>query len=246
MTEIIPINNTEVVFELNRGQVFTDSLSIAEAFGKLHKNVIRAIKKMPQDDFNQLNFEPVSYLAANGEKRSMYNITRDGFSMLVMGFTGKDAYKWKVQFIEAFNFMESKLRGTATPALPATEERITYFVENRFNAIAAELRSIKDQVLEDAKERSEVRVLLQQSSIATNNLTHALQNLPLETTQLAFIRQSVEDKGRELAEARGLHSEIVIPAIFREIKRFYDVPSYTYLSRDDYHSVLHTIKTFTI
>ncbi len=246
MTELIPINNTEVVFELNDGKVFTDSLCIAAAFNKDHHNVIKAIRKMPSDKFAQVNFNAGSYLDANNQKRSMYNITRDGFSMLVMGFTGKDAYKWKVQFIEAFNLMESKLRGTATPTLPAAEERITYFVENRFNAIAEELRNIKDQVLEDAKERQEVRVLLQQSSIATKNLAHVLENLPLETTQLAFIRQSVEDKGRELAEARALRSEVVIPAIFREINRFYDVKSYSYLSRDDYRSVLHTIRTFTI
>ena len=144
MTEIIPINNTEVMFELNEGKVFTDSICVAEAFEKKHSSVVRTIRRLPVDTFSQNNFEPTSYLDAQSKARPMYQITLDGFSMLVMGFTGKDAYKWKVQFIEAFNLMESKLRGAATPALPAAEERITYFVENRFNAIAAELRSIKD------------------------------------------------------------------------------------------------------
>ncbi len=174
----------------------------------------------------------------NGGKQNVIHWTKKGIVRLGFFIKSKEAKKfrdWAEDYIVKPN-----------NALPAAEERITYFVENRFNAIAEELRSIKDQVLEDTKERQEVRLLLQQSSIATSNLTRALENLPLETTQLAFIRQSVEDKGRELAEARGLHSEIVIPAIFREIKRFYDVPSYTYLSRDDYHSVLHTIRTFTI
>lgn len=54
----------------------------------MHKNVIRAIENLPKDEFNRLNFEPVKYEDTKGEKRPMYLMTRDGFSMIVMGFTG--------------------------------------------------------------------------------------------------------------------------------------------------------------
>lgn len=91
-------------------EAFTTSLVIAEKFGKRHKNVLQAIESMPKDDFNRLNFQPVDYVDQKGERRLMYRITRDGFTLLAMGFTGKDAYQWKVKFIDAFNKMERQLR----------------------------------------------------------------------------------------------------------------------------------------
>ncbi|EAI8176524.1 TPA: Rha family transcriptional regulator [Campylobacter coli] len=91
-------------------KIFTDSLFIAEVFGKNHKDVLKAIENLPQDEFNALNFKAVSYKASNGKTNPCYNLTRDGFSLLVMGFTGEKAYKWKIQFIKAFNEMEKRLR----------------------------------------------------------------------------------------------------------------------------------------
>ncbi|EOX8249133.1 Rha family transcriptional regulator, partial [Campylobacter coli] len=91
-------------------KIFTDSLFIAEVFGKNHKDVLKAIENLPQDEFNALNFKAVSYKASNGKTNPCYNLTRDGFSLLVMGFTGEKAYKWKTLFIKAFNEMEKRLR----------------------------------------------------------------------------------------------------------------------------------------
>lgn len=95
----------------------TTSRVVAEKFGKLHKNVLRDIEKLMADtpeDFNRLNFEPVDYLDAKGERRPMVEMTRDGFTLLAMGFTGAPAMAWKLRFIEAFNLMEAELR--ARPA----------------------------------------------------------------------------------------------------------------------------------
>jgi len=36
-------------------------------------------------------------------------MTRDGFTLIVMGFTGKEAMAWKLRYIEAFNAMEAEL-----------------------------------------------------------------------------------------------------------------------------------------
>jgi Rha family phage regulatory protein len=91
------------------GQATTTSLDIADHFGKLHKNVIQAIERLEcSEDFNRLNFQPVEYLDSKGEKRPMYNITRDGFTFLVMGFAGSKAAAWKEKYIRAFNLMEGK------------------------------------------------------------------------------------------------------------------------------------------
>lgn len=92
------------------------SLHIAEHFGKQHKDVLRAIQSLElPSDFGQRNFTPSSYVNEQNKMQPMYNITRDGFTLLVMGFTGKKAMEWKVRYIEAFNQMEAELKRQAEP-----------------------------------------------------------------------------------------------------------------------------------
>ncbi|WP_211117036.1 Rha family transcriptional regulator [Campylobacter coli] len=100
------IENLEVIDNI----IFTNSLFVAKVFNKNHAHILRAIENLPQDEFNALNFNAVSYKASNGKINPCYNLTRDGFSLLVMGFTGEKAYKWKILFIKAFNEMEKRLR----------------------------------------------------------------------------------------------------------------------------------------
>jgi len=84
---------------------------VAEKFGKQHKNVLQAIERLEcSADFNELNFQPVKYKDPKGELRPYYNMTRDGFVFLVMGFTGKKAAKFKEEFINEFNRMEQHIR----------------------------------------------------------------------------------------------------------------------------------------
>lgn len=95
---------------INGSKPATTSLKIAEVFGKLHKDVLKAIRELDcPKDFNERNFSPVEYTDAKGEKRPAYQITRDGFTILAMGFTGKAAMQFKIAYIEAFNRMEAIL-----------------------------------------------------------------------------------------------------------------------------------------
>lgn len=91
----------------------TTSQNIAEVFGKRHDNVLRAIDNLVKDlpsEWGVLNFEEgVEADQQNGQEYRYFNITRDGFVMLVMGFTGKKATEFKLAYIEAFNAMEKKL-----------------------------------------------------------------------------------------------------------------------------------------
>ena len=88
------------------------SLDIAETFGKEHKNVLRDIKQLEcSDEFGQLNFEPSSYINQQNKEQPMYFITRDGFTLLVMGYTGEKAMKFKEAYIRQFNAMEKALIG---------------------------------------------------------------------------------------------------------------------------------------
>ena len=90
----------------------TNTLIIAEHFGKQHKHVIRAIRELIAEcpeEFSGPNFGLAEYYDDQGKKRPMYEITRDGFMLLSMGFTGANATKLKIAFIEEFNRMEAAL-----------------------------------------------------------------------------------------------------------------------------------------
>ena len=116
---------TSPALEARAGQITATSLQVAEHFQKRHTNVIRAIRNLEvPDEFNRLNFEPVAYVDEKGERRPMYHITRDGFALLAMGFTGKESMRWKLAYISTFNAMEAKLRALyVSPLLSQNEFR---------------------------------------------------------------------------------------------------------------------------
>lgn len=99
LQNLIPMRNTDELIEIENGQPVTTSLKVAEIFGKLHKNVLRDIQEkiLPHvsSDFAQLNFEPSSYVNEQNKHQPMYYITRDGFTMLAMGYTGPKAMQFK-------------------------------------------------------------------------------------------------------------------------------------------------------
>lgn len=90
------------------------SLDIAETFEKEHRNVLADIRSIQKDissaEFSAL-FNETTYKALNGKKNPAYLITRDGFTLLVMGYTGEKAMKFKLAYIKQFNAMESTLQG---------------------------------------------------------------------------------------------------------------------------------------
>ena len=90
-----------------------NSLEIAEHFGKEHRNVLRAIDDLRETllkiEQPSKKFIPSKRKANDGQYHRLYLMNRDGFSLLVMGFTGKEALEWKVRYIEAFNKMEQLL-----------------------------------------------------------------------------------------------------------------------------------------
>ena len=95
----------DAVFIQNQ-QVKTTSLKVAELFGKQHKNILRDIDSLDcSPEFTELNFELSEYLDSTGRKLPMYEMTKDGFIFLVMGFTGEAAAKIKEAYINTFNQM---------------------------------------------------------------------------------------------------------------------------------------------
>lgn len=90
------------------------SLQVAETFEKEHRNILRDIEKIFKtkgtEDFSQLNFERTYYLDNQNKKRPMYLITKDGFTLLVMGYTGEKAMRFKIAYIKRFNEYEQQIK----------------------------------------------------------------------------------------------------------------------------------------
>ncbi len=108
-------------------KLVTTSLKVAEAFGRLHKNVIRAIENVDcSDEFASAHFlAHVELVQAGAVKREskVYQITKDGFMFLVMGFTGKKAAQIKEAYINAFNAMADKLSELQYGTLSLAQQR---------------------------------------------------------------------------------------------------------------------------
>lgn len=114
----------------------TTSRAVAEQFGKNHKEVLRAIENTTTQlketeegrAFNERNFAPISLRDAMNREKPAYLLTRDGFTLLAMGFTGAKAVQFKVAYINAFNRMERLIRGggvsAPAPALKSIERRL--------------------------------------------------------------------------------------------------------------------------
>lgn len=115
----------ELVF-LKNEDALTDSLIVAEAFGKDHRKVLRAIDNLvgglPKNGHTPMFIKTWYKHPQNGERYPKYLMNRDGFSLLVMGFTGKKALEWKLKYIEAFNKMESVIRQKSTSAWVETRQ----------------------------------------------------------------------------------------------------------------------------
>lgn len=110
--------NPQALVTSYNGVLVADSLEVADRFGKRHADVLRTIDGLITEVATQncvTNAEPESYFIPSdyqnrGKTYKKYLLTRDGFSLLVMGFTGPAALHWKLLYIEAFNKMEQALR----------------------------------------------------------------------------------------------------------------------------------------
>ena len=106
---------------------------VAKMFGKEHYNVIRDIEQLDcSDEFRALNFEGTNYRSEQNKKMPCYNMTRDGFVFLCMGYRGKKAAKFKEAYIRRFNEMESFIRTLidARTQFPLLTENIKMLHEN--------------------------------------------------------------------------------------------------------------------
>lgn len=111
------------------------SRSVAEIFNKRHDNILQSVinlKSNIEDDFYVLNFQESYYKNKQGKKQPEILMTKDGFTLLVMGFTGKKATQFKIAYINKFNEMEEfiRVKTQAKLGFPAFTDGVKLLHEN--------------------------------------------------------------------------------------------------------------------
>lgn len=137
MNKLINITN-------QNGNLVVSSREVAENFGKENKHVMEAIRELETSVENSTDLFILSkYRDSYGREQNEYLLTRDGFSLLVMGFTGKKALEWKLKYIEAFNKMEKVFK----EQIPKINSKFLYLLaeqlEEKEKKIAEQKREIE-------------------------------------------------------------------------------------------------------
>lgn len=96
---------------IKNGNAFVMSHIVAEKFNKEHRTIYRKVEDLikSQPEFGAANFGVTTYTTGQNKTHNCFEMTRDGFAMVAMSLTGKEAEDWKVKYINAFNKMESAL-----------------------------------------------------------------------------------------------------------------------------------------
>lgn len=183
----------ELVFCGENSQVLTSSLLVAEKFGKAHDNVLKAVRNIllggvVKNDETPMFAESTYYNEQNGQTYPMFVMNRDGFTLLAMGFTGKKALQFKLDYIAAFNKMEQiikqgqkKLSGAEfllqQAQLMVEQERRMAAVEQRLDNMDRERREngeklleakLSDEKLPEMSMKARVNQLVREYAVATN------------------------------------------------------------------------------
>lgn len=218
MVEIINVQN------LN-GQLLVSSREIATNFEKRHNDVVKAIENLTTENFVVKEMFIESTFEHKGNFYKEYLMTRDGFSLLVMGFTGTKALAWKVKYIEAFNKMEEELK-------------------NPYGNLSKELQAI---IALDRKQQETVERI---ETVATD-FEDFKNNSPLFNVECDEISRSVRNvgvivlggKNSEAYRDKSLRAQVYTD-IYKELKRQFGVSSYKAIKRGQLHRALEIIEKY--
>jgi Rha family phage regulatory protein len=148
------VENQLINIANNNGVLTVGSVEVARHFEKQHKHILQTIHDLTAENSTAKNMFIESTYENRGKQYPQYLITRDGFSLLVMSFTGKKALEWKLKYIEAFNKMETALK-QAIPTLDVAKAKELKIKEDRATAMLlnAQNRMIKT-LLSNTKDKN--------------------------------------------------------------------------------------------
>ena len=141
----------DIILSTQNGKPVASSRQIAESFGKEHKHVLRDIENLIGGESKiglSSMFFKSEYISAQNKKLPEYLMSRDGFTLLAMGFTGKAALEWKLKYIAAFNEMEKKLSTRAASQLQDLSPELQYLIklERQQNQQAKQLEQVNERL----------------------------------------------------------------------------------------------------
>lgn len=152
---LVNINDKEVEFTTQNNQIFCTSLDIARVFEKRHTHILdlvnEKLKNKEIQDFTEPNFRLSEYKDRTGRVLPCYKLTRDGFSFIAMGLTGKKADIWKVSFINAFNKMEQVI----TQEIHSPNKYLTEIMSELYKKLPQEDFSV-DITLKDRNQNNQI------------------------------------------------------------------------------------------
>lgn len=174
----------ELVFKGESNQVLTNSLLVAEKFGKNHKHVLDSIRELmkgcAEKSANPMFVESMYIHPQNGQEYPMYIMNRDGFTLLAMGFTGEKALQFKLEYINAFNKMEETIKNGSFNVpksfreallLAAEQQEVIENQQKQIEEKNAKIEADKPKVLfSEAVEASKKSILIRElAKIITQN-----------------------------------------------------------------------------
>lgn len=220
MSKTIVINNTSVVFDNQDNSVFTDSLAIANVFGKEHFHVLRDIESLP--DFKELIGDSkigLTYYTDKSNRQSkMYLLDRDIFTLVVMGFTGAEAYEWKKTYIKAFNEMEKQI--TSNPK--------TQYLEPKIQCEIALIEGIaKGLKIDDASKLGMYHTLAKVNNLDSSILPHYVENTKVHHALTHFLKERTPKisakEFNQILVLNGYLEQKTRQSKDKSIKKFYSV-----------------------
>ena len=211
----------QLVFKNENGQVLTNSLLVARKFNKNHRHVLESIRKITTTAENSAvlgMFCESSYLNEQNREQPMIVMNRDGFTLLAMSYTGKEAMRFKIDYINAFNKMEEVIRNgiTMKPKTPnemfMMQAQINIEQERRIDAIEQRLEKMDE-------ERKENGRMLLESKVSGN----AVPAMTLRKSIIALVN--------EYSAASNTQQQDVWHAIYKNLYYRYDksINNYTKL-----------------
>lgn len=202
------------------------SRQVAEDFGKEHKNVLQTISNLAAENSAVKNMMIESTYENRGKQYPEYLLTRDGFSLLVMGFTGSKALSWKLKYIEAFNKMEEHIKGQAKPL---TTEEMLELQFKYAKEVKEEVRELKD------------------------DFNSFKDNAPLFNVECKELQGLVRKKGIEVLGGKGSQAYKdnslrgkVYADIQHELKREFQVTRYEAIKRCQFNKAREIIANYKI
>lgn len=210
----------ELVF-IENGQAVTDSLTVAEVFGKRHADVLRDIKHMEcSENFRQRNFAQSTYVNSQKKEMPKYSMSKKGFTLLAMGYTGKQAMIFKEAYIEQFEEMEQRLK--APRVLSEREQliasmKLSLETSEELTTVKNDLELVKHQVSEE---------------------------LTLNHGQQQTLHHEIKKRVESIKDDYELTNREIYSQIHSHLRRAFAAPRYMFVKRKDFDEAVNWVKSW--